>query len=287
MFQGWDYQSDQKGSSYEFLKGDFELNHASVNWINMGQMYTPSVSFKLSECTIISNFLDEIGAKREGLLGYFGRIESNLKMLNEPEKISNVLEIGPGWGGLRAYCETLDINYYTCIEPISETKKILEYNFDILENLGSKIETKIFSDHHKAICNLKKNPRPTLFYAANVLSEVSEDYLSQYISFLEDAMQQNDLLIIEDWFRKERKTQLLNLTCSKFTLVEFKVNTKNSHITAVFKNTKSSLKSRFLSKFRFKLYLNLIFPLLNLGRILLRNSFKTLLMKIFKKIIKK
>jgi hypothetical protein len=287
-FKDWDHQSNQKNSLYLFMQDGSEVKNASASWINMGSMYEPPIFFQLPKDLIISNFLNEVEAKDDGLLGYFGRIETNLKMLKQADLklIRNVVEIGPGWGGLRAYSETLNIDHYTCIEPISETRKILEYNFNILEHLGSKVEAKIFSDHHKAIKNLKKNPYPTLFYAANVLSEVSEDYLTKYISFLEDAMQQNDILIIEDWFRKERKSQLINLTCSKFTLFAFKVNMKHFHITAVFKTGKSNLSFQILSKIKFNLYLKLIFPIYIYKSILHRNSLKTLSIKLVKMMTK-
>ena len=252
----WSYQNKYNKSTYEFFNLKSKIDDNLNDWIAIGKIYKIHKPIKIKSAVINSILKNERFEKR-GFYGYLSRVSNNINLITDPSKINNIFEIGPGWGSLRLYSEELNIKNYTCLEPIQKTRDIFKKLVEKLERNNSSIKTKIIKKLEPLLKNQNSN---TLYYAANVLSEISSADLQQYIYFIKKNLETDDYFIIEDWFYIDRKYELLNLISNNFYVDNLKVNYFNYHLSILCNSKKITIISKTYIKIKLIFILNFIFP---------------------------
>ena len=270
MESDWDYE-DTVGaqSTYQFRSGAPRSN--LQKWVQIGTNYE---NFDLSEKLekILKEFSQITDTSMEGLNGHMSRIKMNLKLIDafyDKNTIKSIVDIGPGWGALRLYAESLEVKQYHGIDPIELTRQIFQECDKNLKLKGSKLNVSYNKEIKGQLENMERN---TLFYVANVLSELSELHMTKYLNFIENNLRNTDYFIIEDWYRKDRRHRLIKTIFDKFYCQKMYINFKNYHITTLLtKRTESKFKNA-ISKLSVYLVIYLIFSFLRIIRKIKRDG---------------
>ena len=219
-------------------------------WIELGLNY-PKYPLNEKVKNLSLKFSGATGASPEGLNGYLSRIDKNLNIndtLHNKKKFTNIVEIGPGWGALRLFAETLNVETYSAVEPIKETKEILQLTNSVLQKFSSNIDFSVTAEIESIVD--KKNG-VTLFYASNVLSEINNKDMVNYLEHIANRLKKEDCFIIEDWHRdlytrRDDGKKLVSIIFSEFDCIGTYFNFWNYHIsTSLTKKSSSSVRHRY------------------------------------------
>ena len=90
--------------------------------------------------------------------------------------------------------------------------------------------------------------------------------MANYLNFFADNLKDNDHLIIEDWYRIDRRHKLVEIMLDKFYCKKIQINFKNYHIITHLKNRSHSNSKNVLCKLEIYFYIYVVFAFLKVIR---------------------